>query len=183
MNSYPWFALHVRPRSERSVASLLRYKGFTEFLPLYRTRRRWSDRFKEVEMPLFPGYLFCRFDPEHRLPVLLTPGVDFIVGLGKVPVPVEETEIEAIQAVLNSGLGLEPCAYLQEGEWVRIMNGPLCGVEGIFLEVKNQHRLLVSVTMLHRSVAVEIDRSWLLPLTGRRHPMAMMGSFPASSVA
>jgi transcription antitermination factor NusG len=150
------------------VASLLRHKGYAEFLPLYRTRRRWSDRFKEVELPLFPGYLFARFDPLHRLPILTIPGIEFIVGIGKAPVPVDDEEVQAIQTIVESGLKAEPWPFLQVGNAVRIINGPLFGVEGILLEEKKQHRLIVSVTLLQRSVSVEIDRGWVLPVSGPR---------------
>src|SRR5579863_2483916 len=94
---HPWFALRVKSRSEKIVATIARNKGFEEFLPLYQSRRRWSDRFKSVELPLFPGYVFCRLNPEFRLPLLTIPGVMSFVGIGKVPVPIEEAEIAAIK--------------------------------------------------------------------------------------
>lgn len=161
---YPWFALHVSPGREKFVAAHLRSRGYTEFLPLYRTRRAWSDRIKELHLALFPGYLFCRFDPDNRLPVLSTPRVHLIVGVGKTPVPVDESEIRAVQLICNSGLGPSPWPYLQMGQRVRIEDGPLFGVEGILLAVKNSHRLVVSVTLLQRSVAVEIDQRWARPV-------------------
>lgn len=167
----PWFALHVRPRREKFVASLLRHKGFVEFLPLYRSRRRWSDRYRQIELALFPGYLFCRFDPHNRLPVLTTPGVDFIVGVGKTPVPVDEAEVWAVRAIVDSGLGAVPWPFLETGQRVRIEDGPLFGLEGILLDIRKQHRLVVSVTLLRRSVAVEIERGWIRPLGPVRRPV------------
>src|ERR1700682_4995771 len=91
--SYPWFALQVRSRYENIVTAHLSGKGYESFLPLHKTRRRWSDRFKEIEQPLFPGYVFCRLNPFNRFPILTIPGVFLIVGVGKTPVPIDEDEI------------------------------------------------------------------------------------------
>ena len=159
-----WYAVKVRSKFERTASSLLRAKGFEEFLPLVRARRRWSDRTKELEVPLFPGYVFCRFDPRFRVPVLETPGVAGIVGFGSQFTPVPESEIRAIEAVINSGNPLELYPYLSAGKKIRIEDGPFTGVEGVVVEWKNRFRLIVSVTLLQRSVAVEIDREWAAPL-------------------
>src|ERR1700693_3660828 len=96
----PWFAIHVRARREKDVAERLSGTGYEWFLPLYKCRRRWSDRIKELEAPLFPGYLFCRFDPQDRLPILKTPGVIQIVGVNRTPVAVDEAEISAVQTMV-----------------------------------------------------------------------------------
>jgi transcription antitermination factor NusG len=165
METFPWYALQVRPRFEKMVASTLLNKGFEGFLPLYRQRSRWSDRIKEVEMPLFPGYLFCRFNLNHRLPILVTPGVMHIVGIGKTPYPVDQSEVEALQSIVISGLQTEPRSYLNIGEKVRIEIGPLAGLEGILMALKGQSKLVVSVSLLQRSVAVTIDDSWVVPVT------------------
>jgi transcription antitermination factor NusG len=162
--SNQWFALHVRPRFEKLVASSLLGKGYESFLPLYKTRSRWSDRMKEIDRPLFPGYLFCRLDLEHRLPLLVTPGVIQIVGIGKKPHEIDEAEIMAIQAIVASGFQAEPWPYLHIGKRVRIDRGPLADVEGILLATRSASRLVVSVTLLQRSVAVEIDSDWVTPL-------------------
>jgi transcription antitermination factor NusG len=154
---YPWFALQVRMRHESGVADHLEGKGYEWFLPLYKTRRRWSDRVKQVDSPLFPGYLFCRFNPHDRLPILKTPGVTQIVGYNHVPVPVDEQEIEAIRTLVASGVPNFPCAYLEVGSKVRIEAGALRGLEGILMELKGKRRLVLSITLLQRSVAVEID--------------------------
>jgi transcription antitermination factor NusG len=155
--SYPWFALQVRMRHEVDVADHLKGKGYEWFLPLYKARRRWSDRIKEVDAPLFPGYLFCRFNPHNRLPILKTPGVTQIVGYNHVPVPVDEQEIEAIRRLVASGVPNFPCAYLEVGSKVRIEAGALRGLEGMLTELKGKRRLVLSITLLQRSVAVEID--------------------------
>ncbi|MCI0423321.1 MAG: NusG-like protein [Acidobacteria bacterium] len=139
------------------VASLLHSKGYEEFLPLYRSRRRWSDRMKAIEKPLFPGYVFCRFDVQKRLPILMTPGVRLIAGIGKTPLPVNDSEMAALQLIVQSGLQAEPWPFLQVGQRVRIERGSLQGVEGILMAIKKPYRLVVSVTLLQRSVAVELD--------------------------
>lgn len=154
---FSWFALQVRTRHEAGVASFLEGKGYEFFLPTYTCRRRWSDRIKEVETPLFPGYLFCRFDPRERLPILKTPGVIQVVGYNRLPVPIEESEVQAIQALVASGLPRHPWPFLAVGDRVRIESGPLRGHEGLLLDFKGNHRLVLSVSLLQRSVAVEID--------------------------
>lgn len=144
-------------RHEVGVSDHLQGKGYEWFLPLYKSRRRWSDRIKEVDAPLFPGYLFCRFDPHDRLPILKTPGVTQIVGYNHVPIPVDEQEITAIRRLVASGVPNFPCAYLAVGSKVRIDAGALRGLEGILIDVKGKRRLVLSITLLQRSVAVEID--------------------------
>jgi len=161
--TYPWYALRIRCRREKLVASALCEKGYEVFLPFYQVRRRWSDRIKELQLPLFPGYLFCRFDVHRRLPILVTPGVYDVVGIGKRIVPVDDIEIAAVQAIVVSQLSTEPWPYLHIGRRVRIEVGPLSGVEGILVAVKKAHRLVVSVTLLQRSVAVEIQADWVVP--------------------
>src|SRR5713226_1413417 len=161
---YPWFAVQTRSRYENLVATLLRGKGYELFLPLYKSRRRWSDRIKELELPLFLGYLFCRFNPTARFPILVTPGVIRVVGIGRSPVPVDDAEIAAIQKAVQSGLPRQPWPFLQTGQRVKVENGPLQGLEGSLLEFKGRHRLVLSVTMLQRSVAVEVDSAWVSPI-------------------
>ncbi len=159
-----WFAVRVKSRCEKVVAATAQNKGFQEFLPVYQSRRRWSDREKTVELPLFPGYIFCRLDPQRRLPLLLIPGVLHFVGFGKIPTPIEESEIAAIHAAIRSGLRTEPWPFLEIGQRVRLEEGPLSGVEGILVGEAKEQRLVVSVTLLKRSVAVTIERHWATPL-------------------
>ena len=159
-----WYAVCVKSRSEKLVATMAHHRGFQEFLPVYECRRRWSDRMKSVEMPLFPGYVFCRFNPDHRLPLVTIPGVLHIVGLGRVPIPCDDTEIAALQAASTSGLPAEPWPYLKAGDRLRLDRGPLAGVEGLLIEIRKSYRLVLSVTLLNRSVAVEIDPDWATPL-------------------
>jgi len=155
--SHPWFAIRVKSRYEKITSTALRNKGYEEFAPMYRRRRHWSDRIKEVELPLFPGYIFSRFDPVHRLPILTTPGIVTIVGTGNKPQPVDDDEIARIQTIITSGALASPWPFLRTGQKVLITSGPLCGIEGFLVSVKNQHRLVVSVMLLQRSVSAEID--------------------------
>lgn len=157
----PWFAIRTRSNFEKVAAIALENKGMTPYLPAYRNRRRWSDRVVVADTPLFLGYVFCRFDPLNRLPVLTTTGVISIVGCGNEPAPIDDDEIEAIQAILRSGLATEPCPFLREGQRVRVRRGSLEGVEGILTKKKSDFRLVISVTMLQRSISVEIDREWI----------------------
>jgi transcription antitermination factor NusG len=159
-----WFAVRVRSRQDKCVASSLRARGLEPFLPLYRSRRRWSDRTRILELPLFPGYVFCRLSPEFLFRVLTSPGVIDIVGIGKRPCALEDEEIATIQRMVHSGQGVEPWPYLKTGQRVRILAGPLCGVEGVLVSIKNQLRLAVSVHLLQRSVAVEVDRDSVGPV-------------------
>jgi transcription elongation factor/antiterminator RfaH len=160
----PWYALQVRSRRESYVANHLEGQGFECFLPLYLSKRRWSDRLKEVEQPLFPGYLFCRLDLSNRGPLLMTPGVQQIVGVGRTPMPVEEREMESIRQVLSSGLPSLPWPYMHVGEKVRVNYGSFVNVEGILVNFKGSNRVVLSVTLLQRSVALEIDLAWLSPI-------------------
>jgi transcription antitermination factor NusG len=159
-----WFAVTVKPRHEKVAAGALRAKAFDEFLPLYRTRRRWSDRMKELELPLFAGYVFCRFAEHQRAQVLAAPGVRSIVGFGGKMAAVDEAEIGAIRTMMDSGHPVGPWPYLRAGQRVRIEAGPLRGVEGILLEAKGAWRVVVSVSLLQRSVAVEIERDSIRPV-------------------
>jgi transcription antitermination factor NusG len=161
---YPWYALRVRTSREKSVACLLRHKGFNEFLPLYASCRRWSDRIQQVDLPLFPGYVFCRFNALARLPILTTPGVVHVVGMGATPEPVDEGEITALQSVVESGLLMQPWPFLKVGQRVVIEDGPLRNVEGILKDVKGSRNLIISITLLQRSVSVCIERTGVRPL-------------------
>jgi transcription antitermination factor NusG len=162
-----WFAISVVPRKEKVTAQTLRAKGYEEFLPLYTERRNWSDRMKAVDLPLFPGYVFCRLDPQFRLPVLKVPSVTNIVGFGKIPQPIDDAEISSLQTICRAKVHAVPCPYLTAGATVAIQEGPLKGVEGILVQdavEATDARLVVSVTLLQRSVSVEVEREWISPV-------------------
>jgi transcription antitermination factor NusG len=159
-----WFGVRTRSNHEKVTAHVLSAKGYDQYLPTYKSRKRWSDRVVETDKPLFPGYVFCRFDPKARLPILTTPGVVAVVGFGNEPAPIDDAEIEAVQAVLRAGLRAEPCGYLREGQRIRVNQGSLTGLEGILTRRKSEWRMVVSVAMLQRSISVEIDREWIDPI-------------------
>lgn len=162
-----WYVLRVKSRCEKSVAAIAQAKDFEIFLPLCERRRRWSDREKLVEFPLFPGYIFCRIAPGKRFPLLTIPGAVQFVGLGKTPVPIDESEIAALQTAVHAGLLTEACPFLEIGERVRLEDGPLSGVEGIVIgDAKNQ-RIVISITLLRRSVAIAVERHWVAPASRR----------------
>jgi len=146
------------------VGTHLEARGYKSFLPIYKCRKRWSDRFKEIEQPLFPGYVFCQFNPLNQLPILSIPGVVHLVGVCRIPVAVDESEIAAIQAAVKSGLPSQPWPFLRVGHRVRIEYGPLSGLEGILLGFGVHQRLVLSVMLLQRSVAVQVDVAWVKPM-------------------
>jgi transcription antitermination factor NusG len=159
--SLPWFALQVKYRHEKAVSAALRSKGCIEYLPLIRQPHRSGGRIQYADLPLFPTYVFCQLDLSKRLPVLMTPGVFSIVGLGKIPVPVDAEELQAIRRMIDCHLEFEPTDYSNGGDPVRVTEGPLKGTRGLIERIKNKERLIISVTILRRSVAVEIDRRCL----------------------
>lgn len=165
--AHPWFAVRVKSNCERTAELHLADRGYERFAPSYRVERQWSDRKKEVDQFLFPGYVFCRLDPHDRLPVLSVPGVVGLVGFGKIPAPIPDQEIDRIQRMLQSGLLVKPWPFLEVGQMVLIERGPLSGIEGILAEEKAQCRLVVSVNLLRRSVAAEVERAWVRPIQPR----------------
>ena len=162
----PWFAVRVKSNYEKPVSAMLRGKGFEEFLPTYRARRQWSDRIKVLDLPLFPGYLFCRIDLSKRLPLLTTPGFLYLVGKGMTPEPIDETEVMGIQSIVRSGLSALPWPSVVVGQKVRLERGPLRGIEGVVTKIGDQHRIYVNATLLQRSVSVQVDSDWVSTMDG-----------------
>lgn len=162
-----WYALTIKPQAEVTARLALEHRGFATLLPLYRERRRWSDRWKTIERPIFPGYLFCRFDPDQRRDVIVAPGVRSVVGFRAALERVPDEQISAIETAVASHLPLSPWDYLTEGERVRIAEGPLAGMEGILADLKDSVRIVVSVELLKRSLAVEVDRQAVRPVVAR----------------
>jgi len=162
MDNNAWYALRVATRYEFRVSQQLALREIESFLPVRSVKRRWSDRMQTLEVPLFPGYLFSCFDVKSKVRVLNVPGVAQIVGHGSVPVPVSEEEIDAIKVLVASGLELVPHPYLSAGQEIRIERGPLTGAAGVVLRADSgRFRIVVSVNLLQRSVATEIDRDWI----------------------
>jgi transcription antitermination factor NusG len=160
-----WYAAYISANHEKKVAVELARRSVECFLPLYSSVRRWKDRRVELDIPLFPGYVFVRFCLKERLRVLQIPGVVRFVGFGNCAVQVPEIEIKQIQEILNQGFRAEPHPYLTSGKRVRVKGGPLNSLEGVILRRKNRSRLVISFDLIQRSVAVELDEARLVPIT------------------
>jgi transcription antitermination factor NusG len=171
-----WYALHVHARKEQLVASQLENRKLECFLPTYKSLRKWSDRTKEIQQALFPGYVFCRFDYENRQPVVMTTGVTRVVGNGKAAIPIADAEIEALQVAVRSGIQTQPWPYLRTGEYVQINYGHLAGLQGILVNFKGTHRVVLSVTLLQRSLALEVELEWLSPVAEPRRQRTVAGN-------
>jgi len=138
----------------------LRNRGYEEYLPVLR-RKHHGARLKTVERPLFPGYVFGYFEITRRGPILMIPGVIHILTMGKDPAPVDPSELAAVRAMVESGVGVESFPFLKQGQTLRIAKGPLSGIEGTVVQLKKNCRLVVSITLLQRSISAEIDRDWI----------------------
>jgi transcription antitermination factor NusG len=160
-NKVAWFALVIHQFKREQCEQMLARLGYEYFSPCTGVVRQWSDRKKVLQVPLFPGYIFCRLDPEKKLPVLKIPGVLSIVGSSRRFLEVDSKEIEAIRVAIASRLPMESFPGVVPGQKVRVTHGPLCGVEGRLVRTKAQSRLLLSVSMLNRCVSVEVEANQL----------------------
>lgn len=152
-----WYAAYTRANHERRVADQLLERGVESFLPQYESVRKWKDRRVLLQLPLFPGYVFVHLALQNRLKVLQVPGVACLVGFAGRPVAVPEEEFMRIREFLKKGLQPKPHPYLAVGRRVRVGSGPLEGMEGIVVRRKNGCRLVVSLELIQRSMAVEVD--------------------------
>jgi len=152
-----WFAVYTNSRHEKVVARQLQDRSIETFLPLYRTWHRWKDRRKLVELPLFPSYVFVRIEAQKRLLVLQVPGVVTLVSFNSEPAALPEKEINALRNGLENDVHAEPHPYLRVGRKVRVTRGPMVGAEGILSRKKDKYRVVISIDVLSRSIAVEVD--------------------------
>ena len=159
-----WYAVSVRPRHEKVVTRHLEHQGVNCFLPVYRSVRRWKDRRKELDMALFPGYVFVNPNPRDRLGVLRAPGVLRFVTFQGQPAALPDSEIRALKSSLSAGLRPQPHPYLRQGTKVRVKRGPLVGAEGIMIRRKERFRLVLSIDLIMRSVIFEVDEADVEPL-------------------
>ena len=157
-----WFALRVKSNRERVTALALAGKGFEVFLPQYRSEGT------QLERPLFPGYLFSRFDAHNRLPILTVPGIVHIVGLGSTPCPVDDEELESVRLLVQSALPLNPNETYSVGAPIRVTAGPLAGAQGCITGLTKQ-RFAVTITLLQRSISVELKPEWIAREYSRPH--------------
>jgi len=154
-----WCAIYTRHQHEKAIAQILSAKGLEVFLPLYNATRRWKDRTMHLSLPLFPCYLFLRGMKERRLEVVTTPGIVSILSVNGEVATIAESEIESVRRAVEWGNRVEPHPFLRCGDRVRVICGPLQGLEGILVRKKNLYRLVLSVEILERSAAVEVDVS------------------------
>lgn len=155
--AHAWYAIYTRHQHEKSIANMLTNKGFEVFLPLYLVGHRWKDRTKQVSLPLFPTYVFLWSCQARRIDVLKTPGVYQFVGSCGMPSAIPEEEIESVRRAVISTLNIEPHPFLKCGDRVRVKSGALAGMEGMLVRKKNLFRLVVSVELLNRAIAMEVD--------------------------
>lgn len=155
--------MRVRPNTEKAAAESLRLAGLEEFLPLARTRRQWSDRIKSLDIPLFPGYLFCRTSLDIPYRIVETPGVVGFVGFHGRPEPIPVSEIEAVKRLLDANRRLRAMALLRAGQPIEVRDGPLAGLRGVLARIKNENHLIVNLHLLQRSVAVTLEGDAVIP--------------------
>jgi transcription antitermination factor NusG len=172
-----WYAIYTRHQHEKTIAGMLMSKGFEVFLPLYSAVHRWKDRSKTVSLPLFPCYVFLRGGMDRRFHVISTPGVCSFVGTRDCAAPIPQPEIDAVRRAVETRLQVEPYPFLKSGDWVRVTAGPLAGIEGVLVRRQSHCRLVLSVELLQRSVAVEIGTEAVERITTRR-PAAGVGWAP-----
>ena len=160
-----WYALRVKPQHERTVSYSLHKRGFDRYVPLYKSFRRWADSLKELELPIFPGFVFCRLTSFDVPAVLATPAVYQLVGRGSVPAPIEDHELHTVQRIESAGLPVIPWPCLKDGQTVRIARGPLAGLTGLLACSSKTWHVVVNISLLQRGVAVAVDRGDLAPMT------------------
>ena len=159
-----WYALWVNPKLTGPILIALENKGFESFTPFQTIVRKGRSQTSEVVVPAFPGYVFVRLDLRFRLPALMTPGVRGIVGYGGQPAPIDDEEIDALKRVIGSGLRAEPSPFLQNGDRVQLIDGPLAGVTGVLLRQNRGNRVLVQVSLISQALAVDVESSRLRSL-------------------
>ena len=159
-----WYALYTCPRHEKCVARQIEERNISCFLPLYRSVRRWKDRRKELELALFPGYVFVRLALQDRFRVLQLPSAVRLVSFSGQPAVLPEAEIEGLRERLARGGSVEPHPYLRVGRRVRVCGGPMQGLEGIIVRRKDRCRVVFSLDLIMRSMAVEVDESDVEPV-------------------
>lgn len=155
-----WYTLRTMPQHEKKVAAYLQKKGVELYLPLVTKKRKWSDRIKMIDFPLFPGYLFVRFDWFDGFRTILqhNGALDFIRVEG-LPQPMREEDVANLKLLVESALDLQadPDANFPPGQEIEVRYGPLKGVRGVVSRVKNKQRICIHVPLLNQMVSAEVD--------------------------
>jgi transcription antitermination factor NusG len=159
-----WYAAYTSANHEKRVAEQLVQRSVEYFLPVYESVRCWKDRRVKLDMPLFPGYVFVRIALRDRLCVQQVPGIARLVGFGNMPTALPEDEMQALRASLRRGVRAQPHPFLTVGQRVRVKNGPMVGLQGVLKRRKSQARLVVSLELIQRAIAVEVDEADLEPM-------------------
>ena len=152
-----WYALYTRPRHEKKAYELLLEKGATAYLPLLKTTRIMKSRKREVELPLFASYLFCKFEYKNRFPILETHGIIKIINFNGKPAVVPEWQIESLKTILANPQSLRLESYFRQGDIVEVKSGPFKGLRGTVTYVKGESRLAIMIEGIMQSISVEID--------------------------
>ena len=160
--SFAWYVLKIRTGGEQAAVTALKHRGFDPYCPMQKERRQYSDRMKLVDAAVFPGYVFCQFDSQKKLPVISCPGVEYIVGFADGPTPVPEEELMNIRRMIAAGASAVRC--LQSGQRVRVTHGPLEGVEGILVRDTAGDRLVVSIELLNQGAALHVNQDYICPV-------------------
>ncbi len=182
MYAHHWYAVYTYPRAEKTVAEQLRIRDIENFLPLYCKTSRWKNGMKmNLELPLFPGYLFVKIGLRDRVRVLQTPSVAFLVGVGAKPIPVPEQEVEVLRAHLHR-VAAQPHPFVSVGDRVRVKSGPLSGLEGFLIQKKNESRFILSMDLIMQSMSVEVDSCDIEPVAGANKFYSLNSSISSSSV-
>lgn len=165
-----WVCIQVKSGGEFRSALGLMERGYETFVPVFEQKRQWSDRVKMVQVPLFTGYVFLRFRADNIHPALSVPGVLRFLGSGKMPLPIDDSEIESIQLTTRIGLQYGPCSFMEVGQEVEVQIGPLSAVRGKIVRFKNKQRLILSVNLIKKSMFVEVDGCEVVPLVPGTSP-------------
>ena len=166
-----WIVVRSKPRSEKVAHNELVKKNIEAYLPLLKERRKWSDRKKWVEFPLFSSYLFARIDIKDSIFVLQTQGVNTIVKFGKQIAIVQNSVIEAIRLAMEGGYQLEPVEYFVEGNQVEVIAGPMKGVKGIVAKLKGQNRLIIKIDAIQQALSIQIESKFIRNLNSKNAPI------------
>jgi transcription antitermination factor NusG len=180
VSASPWYAVYTKHQHEKSACDVLSRQGFEVFLPLYAAAHRWKDRTKTVLLPVFPCYLFLRANLERKVDILKTPGVFWLVESGGRACEVPESDINGIRRIVQSSARAEPHPLLKSGEYVRVSRGPLAGLRGILTRMKSNLRLVLSVDLLQKAIAVEVDLSMVELVNGPVNRVSLVSEFRSS---